>query len=523
MAKAENENTVQQTVSIEPRPLSMTPDIERQALRMVARDPNFVLYWVDRLKPEHFNNAYNKLIFIVVSEFLKKYKTLPTNEILCQEIPKKLHPDDNLGNFTKYITEFLTEENKANEVYVRDCLMDHMKTEDFRRFIMQSASFLSTGKTDSIQNLLTDISKRHTITPNVSAYLENEFESVSARVEEENSSTITIPSPWPAFNANHGGGFQAGTLGIIMGPTGSGKSIILANLSSFFTLNKKVVYFFTFELSRMKTMGRHDVILTGVTYKERKEKPKVVQDALDRMKNSGKFGSLYIIQLPTGECSVNKVKSTIDDYVARGCPKPDVVILDYLTIMSPNDPSNVDMKNEYARYKVIAEEARAMAMERQHLVLTAVQTNRGAEGKEKIKKDDVAGSYALMHVIDLCITINQTDAEKTAGEMRLFAAKVRDFADNFWVYARINYQNLTVKELEKETKTIQENYTATINDTLKHNPKKVCVDPLGMTNAFSELFSYVEAAKKPQYATDADKKVVDDILANGKDFRPKGL
>jgi hypothetical protein len=164
-----------------------------------------------------------------------------------------------------------------------------------------------------------------------------------------------------------------------------------------------------------------------------------------------------------------------------------------------------------------------MAMERQYLVLTAVQTNRGAEGKEKIKKDDVAGSYALMHVIDLCITINQTDAEKAAGEMRLFAAKVRDFADNFWVYARINYQNLTVKELEKETKTIQENYTATINDTLKHNPKKVCVDPLGMTNAFSELFSYVEAAKKPEYATDADKKIVNDILASGKDFRPKGL
>lgn len=521
MSQKENENTIQQMVSVEPRPLNMTPDIERQALRMVARDPNFVLYWIDRLKPEHFNNSYNKLIFIVVLEFLKKYKTLPTNEILCQEIPKKLHPDDSLANFKKYITEFLTEENKESEAYVRDCLMEHMKTEDFRRFIMQSASLVSTGKTDSIQSLLSDITKRHTITPNVSAYLEDENESVENRVDEEKSSVITIPSPWPAFNANHGGGFQAGTLGIFMGPTGSGKSIILANLSSFFVLNKKVVYFFTFELSRKKTMQRHDVILTGVTFKERKEKPKIVQDALIRMKNSGDFGTLYIIELPTGECSVNKVKATIDDYVARGCPKPDVVILDYLTIMSPNDPSNVDMKNEYSRYKAIAEEARAMAMERMYLVLTAVQTNRGAEGKEKIKKEDVAGSYALMHVVDLCVTINQTDAEKAAGEMRLFAAKVRDFTDNFWVYARINYSNLTVKELTKETKTIQENYTASIDNALQHNPKKICIDPLGMTNAFSELFKYTQAAKKPEIATDADKKVVDDILAKGKDFQSK--
>jgi replicative DNA helicase len=521
MAESENKDTIQKMVSVEPRLLSMTPDIERQALRIVARDINFVLYWIDRLKPEHFNNSYNKLIFNVVLEFYKKYKALPTNEILCQEIPKKLNPDDNLKNFQKYITDFLTEENKENEVYVRECLMDHMKVEDFRRFVLQSAAMISSGKTNEIQNLLANITKRHIITPNVSAYLENDLESVECRVERENSSTITLPGPWPAFNANHGGGFQAGTLGIFMGPTGSGKSIILANLSSFFILNKKVVYFFTFELDRMKTMQRHDVILTGVTQKERKQKPQVVQDALNRMKNSGNFGTLYVVQLPTGECSVNKVQATIDDYVARGCPKPDVVILDYLTIMTPNNPSNVDMKNEYSRYKVIAEEARAMAMERMYLVLSAVQTNRGAEGKEKIKKEDVGGSYALMHVVDLCMTINQTDAEKAAGEMRLFAAKVRDFTDHFWVYARINYGNLTVKELSKETKTIQENYETEINNALKNNPKKIHIDPLGTTNAFSELFAYNEAAKKHEFATEADTKIVEDILSKGKEFRPK--
>lgn len=446
------------------RKLAFTQDIERQALRIVSKDPNFVLYWNGRLKAEHFGHAYNKMVFRVVELFVKQYGSLPTQEIIIQEATKSLSPDDAEQTFVQYVGDLLNEPDKHAGEYIKNQLMEHMRAEDFKYFLVTCAQHVRDGKYDDVSKLLSEVTKRHIVTPNTPVYLAT-GESVAERVALENLQRAANPSPWPTLNANHGGGFQISAVTAFMGPTGSGKSILLVNAGAGLMLAKKVVYHFTFELSRMKTMARYDVVLTGVKSAERRSNPRAIDEALDKLKANG-MGALYVIEMPTGTCSTNKVRSTIDDYVSRGCPPPDIVVLDYMTIMTPNNPESVDMKKDYAKLKVIAEEIRALAMERQFSILTALQSNRGAAGKEKISKEDIADSYAVMHVLDLVLSINQTDAEKEGGRMRLYTAKVRDFADSYFITADINYDNLRVVEDTAVTNKYQKAFQKVRDDAV---------------------------------------------------------
>jgi replicative DNA helicase len=440
------------------RKLEFLPEIEQQAIVIVTKDQSFLVKWKNRLKVDHWNEPHIQVIFKIVDEHTTKYKELPTISIIKQELLKHLSVYDALENFVRYIDEIFTKNYQTEEKYTKDCLMDHMKAVDYDRFIIEAAKLISQKNHKSIPKLLEEITVRHTLAQPVDAYLSTEAESVVARVTKEKTLKAGVKTPWATFNAKHGGGFQVAALSAFMGPTGSGKSINLVNVGACCVLNGLNVYHFTFELSAEKTKARYDVCIGGVSSDERRNNPQILDDALKKIKDKGTMGKLYVIQHPTGTASANTVRGSLNDYLLLGGPKPDVIILDYLTIMLPNDPDNVDMKRDYAKLKQIAEEVRAIAMEMDIPIVTALQSNRNAASKEKIGKEDIADSYAVMHVLDCVLTLNQTEAEKQMGKMRLYASKVRDFDDCYTIMTDVDYKTLRISEDSASTM----NYNAAV-------------------------------------------------------------
>lgn len=438
------------------RKLGFTQEMENKAIKIIFTDAGFVNSWVGRLKEEHFSYAWNKILFRVVREYQSKNNRLPTKDIIEQEAQAYISPDDNAEAFYNHFIN-LFQEQVGDADYVKDILLTHMKKTDYDGFLLRFAEMCRDGKHDAIKPQFEDMIRRHAKTIHQPKYMA-QGHSVVERVMKETQYKSAIPSPWPTFNANNGGGFQSGTLNCFMGPTGSGKSILLVSVGAHALRNRKTVYHFTFELSNEKTAARYDVILTGATYAERTANPKAVDEALKGLQ----LGDLYIIEYPTDTCSANRVRATIDEYVSRGCPPPDIIILDYLTIMNPSDTSSVDMKNEYAKLKQIAEDVRGFAMDEAYgkpPIVSALQSNRGAEQKtavgNEIKKSDVADSYALMGVLDVNLTINQSPTEKQAGRLRLYSAKARDNVDGYTITCDINYGNLRVTENVQTTAMYQ--------------------------------------------------------------------
>lgn len=427
------------------RKVEFTEEIERQAIRIILQDHNFAVKWKGRMKPEHFNLPHIQQIFRAVDTFTSSFTGLPTYAALYQELNKILTIDDDRDGFYKYIHELLHEPDRNNGDYVKKALLDHMEANDYDTFLVQSARLIRDGKYKEVPQLLSDLTIRHTSSEPTIAYLSSELDSVSARVNEEVKQRPAVATPWITLNNNHGGGFHPSAVAAFMGSTGVGKSICLINAGAHYLKMGKTVYHFTFELSAKKTKARYDVCLTGCSYAERQAKPGILDESLNKLKAHG-LGKLYVIQLPTGTCSAKMVQAVINDHVLLGAPKPDILILDYLTIMAPNNVEHVDMKREYAVLKKVAEEVRALAMGIDIPILTALQSNRGAANKESQSKEDIADSYAVMAVLDVVLSINQSVAEKQVAKLRFFIAKCRDFADGYTIMCDVDYSNLRIKE-----------------------------------------------------------------------------
>lgn len=428
------------------RKLEFLPEIEQQAIVIIVKDQGFVPKWKGRLKPDHWNEPHIQTIFKIVDDYTTIYKILPTLAILKQELLKHLSIFDAIENFIRFIDDVFSKTYQTEEDYTKACLMDHMKAVDYERFIIEAANLISKKNHAEIPKLLEQLTIRHTLSKPVDAYLSTQADSVVTRVGIEKTLKAGVRTPWATFNLKHGGGFQASALSAFMGPTGSGKSICLVNVGASCVLSGLNVYHFTFELSEAKTKARYDVCIGGASSEERRNKPEILDQALQAIKDKGTMGKLYVIQHSTGTASANMVRGSLNDYLLLGGPKPDVIILDYLTIMMPNNPENVDMKRDYAKLKQIAEEVRALAMDLDIPIITALQSNRNAASKEKISKEDIADSYAVMHVLDCVLTLNQSEAEKQMGKMRLYASKVRDFDDCYTVMTDVNYLNLRISE-----------------------------------------------------------------------------
>lgn len=433
------------------RKAEFTPAIERQAIRIIAKDQMFVIKWRNRLKPEHFNEPHIQILFKTIDSYVETYNTLPTLESFYQHLKEHIGSYDNVQGFYDFSVALFAETDKEVEIHVKDLLMAHMKAVDFDRFVIESARLIANKEYNTISTLLHDITIRHTLSVPVTPYLSTKEDSVAARVAAELAQKASLATPWMTFNNKHGGGFHPSAVSAFMGPTGSGKSILLVNAGSHYVQRGKNVYHFTFELCSDKTKARYDVCLTGASHIERKANPQMLDKSLASIQAT--MGKLYVIQISTGTCSANAVRAAINDYVLLGAPKPDVIILDYLTIMMPNDPDNVDMKRDYAKLKTIAEEVRAMAMDLDVPVLTALQSTRGSAAKEKISKEDIADSYAVMHVLDCVLSICQSDAEKQASKLRLYAAKVRDFEDGYTIVMDAVYSCLRIAEDVNTTKS----------------------------------------------------------------------
>lgn len=440
-------------VPIPQQGFDFTPKNEVLALKVVCTDRSFPLKWYGRIEPTHWQNEWNSLIFRAVSSYYTRYKDIPTTAILEQELLAHATINDPIREMLQYLHDEVLAQTVSDQDarYIKDQLLTHIQHRDWSAFALECAGLIRDGSFTDIPKALAKIAGRHTINEIEKEYGE---EKVRERSAEEEKEYNVYPSIYPTFNLNHGGGHVTGTVLAYMGPTGSGKSIMLVNDGANALLQGKNVYHFTFELSKRKTQARYDVVLTGATYKQRKENPAILDNTLGALRQKG-MGKLFVIERPNGTFSTNDVAACLDEhYMATGV-KPDVVILDYMSIMIPNDPGSTDMTNDYSKLKRIAEDIRALAMARKFDIHTALQSNRDSMNKvdSGIRKNDIADSFAVLHVLDDVLSINQNDFDKKNGRINFFLAKSRDFRDNYWLCCGINYDNLQVREIIEETKS----------------------------------------------------------------------
>ena len=118
-------------------------------------------------------------------------------------------------------------------------------------------------------------------------------------------------------------------------------------------------------------------------------------------------GKLRIKEMPTGQGTVLDVERYIKDVEDKLKYKVDVVVIDYINIMSNYRQPNSE--NTYLKIKTLAEDLRGLAVKYDVLMITASQIGRSALDSSDINLTNISESMGLTHTVDNCIGIIQTE------------------------------------------------------------------------------------------------------------------
>ena len=155
-----------------------------------------------------------------------------------------------------------------------------------------------------------------------------------------------------------------------------------------------------------------------------------------RLKPFQARGELLIKHFPTGTLTIGMLNSFLDALEQADGFKPDLVLLDYLTLMHLDSSRDGNIRVAIGQ---LARQLRGMAETRGFALVTALQANRLAAGKQWVYGSNVAEDWSVHGTCDTFVTYSQTDHEREQGFARILVDKCRNSSDKWKAFVEQQY------------------------------------------------------------------------------------
>jgi replicative DNA helicase len=212
-----------------------------------------------------------------------------------------------------------------------------------------------------------------------------------------------------------------GEITIFAGGSGAGKSLFLQNFAVNWALAGLNVAYVSLELSEQLISMRLDAMVSGYSTKEVMRNMDDV-DLKVRMKAKG-AGRLRVKQMPNG-VNANDLRVFLREYEIQSGEKVDCLLVDYLDLMMPIS-AKVSGSDLFIKDKYVSEELRNLATERDILLVTASQLNRGAVEEIEFDHHHIAGGISKIQTADNVVGIFTSNAMRERGRYQIQFMKTR--------------------------------------------------------------------------------------------------
>ena len=245
-----------------------------------------------------------------------------------------------------------------------------------------------------------------------------------------------------------GGGFIKSGLTILVGKTKIGKTLIMNSIASKVAMNKIKTLYITLEVSEDMLYRRAMTNVTNMTFfdlKKKCEEGKIsFKEFFDKFK--AKIEHYYVIKdYPATSINANKIKHLLKELKNKQHFEPDIVFVDYLTILAPNH--NMDKANTNTVLKRISEELHGLAKETKTAFVTAMQFNReGNKSDLNAEITQVGDGFSPMQTADMVVSLLQNDELKSAGKIKFKSELCRYAPQSEDLYLNIEYPKMMVLE-----------------------------------------------------------------------------
>ena len=416
---------------------------QENLVRLILDDRAFCDQISEVLDTNFLELKYLRLFVDKVFEYRKKYGTHPSRDTLTTILRTELDKENELlqKQTREYFARISANEFSVDgEQHIKDISLDFCKKQKLKEAMIKSVGLIQNSSYDEISKIINDALKLGTDNNHGYDFIldfEKRFHLMARN---------PITTGWELIDNITKGGLGRGELGVVIAPTGAGKSMALVHLGAQALMQGLNVVHYTLELQDKVVALRYDSCITGIPLSTVKDQKDIVWNGVKDIK-----GKLIVKEYPTKSASTNTIKHHLEK-LKRKDFKIDLVIVDYGDLIRPINAQ----KEKRIELESIYEELRALAQTFNCVLWTASQTNRSGLNAEVITMESISEAFNKCFVADLIFTVSRTIKDKNTNEGRIFVAKNRNGPDGLVYPIFMDTSNVKIKVLSQSTETATE-------------------------------------------------------------------
>jgi len=331
--------------------------------------------------------------------------------------------------------------------YIKETSLDFCRKQNLKEAMLKSVGLLQNCSFDEISTVINEALKLGSNTDFGYDYLAD-FET---RFIPRFRGPVT--TGWNDIDALMGGGLGKSELGVVVAPTGAGKSMVLVHLGAAAIQEGKTVVHYTLELQDTVIATRYDSCITGLPLSDLIGFKEEIYEKVKEVE-----GKLIVKEYPTKSASTNTIKNHLSRLLKRGI-KPGLIIVDYADLLKPV----VVRKEKRNELESIYEELRGLSTEFECPIWTASQTNRSGLNAEVITMEQISEAFNKCFVADFIMSVSRTIEDKQKNEGKIFIAKNRNGPDGMVHNIFMDTSNVCIKILPKINNSMTNSLTIPLN------------------------------------------------------------
>ena len=425
--------------------------------QLILHDRSFADQMKEVLNINFLEFKYLQAFVRRIFNYKEKYGKQPSVSIMTTILRTELTIENELvqKQARDFFARMLKTEVQDAE-YIKDIAVDFCKKQILKEAILKSVPLLKKSSFEEVQKLINDAMKLGTDNDSGYHYLKD-FE---ARFEIKARNPQT--TGWKVIDDLCKGGLGKGELGVVIAPTGAGKSMALVHLGAQAIKEGKVIIHYTLELADTIVASRYDSCITGIPLRDIFSRKDEIYEEIKDLK-----GQLIVKEYPTKSAGVTTLRNHLERLRQRDII-PDLIIVDYGDLLRAK--SQKDEKRH--QLESIYEELRSLAQECKCPLWTASQTNRSGLNAEVITMEAISEAFNKCFVADFIFSISRTIQHKNNNGGRVFVAKNRNGPDGlvypiFMDTANVTidvlsqietYEEIKKSEIKKQEKSLKDKY-----------------------------------------------------------------
>jgi len=410
-----------------------------QLLNNIILYKDFANSIVDVLEPKYFDNQYFKLIMQMTKEYYQKYEHTPSFSTL-EQITKS---EVSSPMAQKMVLDMIGQVKDASiegYQYVQEKSLKFCKQQELQKVMSKAQKIIDKGDFESYDHL-EEMVREALQVGEIDAGTADVFFNLDEVLDDD--FRHPIPMGITGIDNLLKGGLAKGEIGVILAPTGVGKTTVLSKISNnAFNLGYNVLQIF-FEDNPKIIQRKHFTMWTKIAPDNLSLHKEDVLDKVRQIKENA-TNRLILKKLPSDQLTMNQIKNQIRKMMAEGT-KIDMVVLDYIDCIVPDRNLGDEWKSEGS----VMRGFESMCHELDIVGWTATQGNRSSISSEVVTTDQMGGSIKKAQVGHVIISVAKSLQQKEMNLATIAITKSRIGKDGI-VFENCKFDN-EMMEIDTES------------------------------------------------------------------------